>query len=101
MAFLSKQFVVLTRMKAKGGMEEKLGQELVSLVAPSQSEDGCVDFNVHQSIDDKGLFMLYSTWDSREGRDKYIEKDYYRAFAKKTGILLDGPPEVTFWEKTI
>jgi len=55
----SRKVTVLARMKAKRGMEEKVKQELLSLVGPTHAEAGCINYDLHQSVQDKTLFMLY------------------------------------------
>lgn len=93
----NKQLTLLVLLKAKVGMEEKVKQELSSLVAPSRSEVGCVNYNVHQAADNKSHFMIYENWASKEILDKHLEMPYVKAWIDKAEELLAETSEVTFW----
>lgn len=93
------KIMVLARIKAKDGMAEKVKQELMSLVAPTRSEAGCIDYNLHQSTDDESLFMFYENWTSKQALDEHIEKPHLQAFIAKADKLLAEPLDVTIWKK--
>jgi quinol monooxygenase YgiN len=93
-----KRVTVLARIKAKEGMEEKVRQELLALVAPSRSEEACLNYDLHQSMDDKSLFMFYENWTSKEALDKHLMMPYLDAFDENTEEMLAEPVEITLWE---
>jgi quinol monooxygenase YgiN len=43
----SKRITVLALVKAKEGMEESVREELMSLVSPTRSEPGCINYDLH------------------------------------------------------
>ena len=94
-----KKVTVVARLKAKEGMEEKVRQELMSLVGLTRSEKGCISYDVHQSVENKSLFMFYENWVSKKDLDKHLEMPYMKSHFKKAGEILDGPGEITLWEK--
>ncbi|HEX9911339.1 MAG TPA: putative quinol monooxygenase [Desulfatiglandales bacterium] len=55
---------VSAQIRAKDGMEETVKQELVGLVGPTRSEKGCIKYELHQSAENKSLFMFYEKWTS-------------------------------------
>jgi len=89
---------VLARIKAKSGMEEKVRLEAVSLVAPTRSEPGCIDYVLHRSADDKSAFMFYENWESKEALDRHLQTPRLKAFVEKAGQMLAEPLDVTLWE---
>lgn len=90
---------VFARIKAKEGMEERLRQESLSLVAPTRSESGCINYNLHQAADDsKLLFVFYETWESRKDLEMHLEMPYVKAWFEKTNELAAGPPEIMLLE---
>lgn len=95
---LQKKVTVLARIKAKKGMEEKVKQELASLIAPTHKEAGCIDYVLHQGKDDKALFMFYENWTSKKALDEHLAKPYLKAFVAKAGELLAEPLDVTLLE---
>jgi len=93
-----KKVTVVARIKTKAGMEEKVRQELVSLQVPTRSEPGCINYDIHQSVDDKSLFLLYENWASKDDLDKHFEMPYLKAWREKAKDLVAAPTEVSFWE---
>ena len=94
-----KKVTVVARIKARKGMEETLNQELVALVAPTRSEKGCINYDLHRSADDRSVFMFYETWVSKEDLDKHLAMPYMKSHMEKAREALDGPAEIALWEK--
>ena len=93
-----KKVTVIARIKAKAGMEEKVKGKLLSLVTLTRSEAGCINYDFHQSVEDKCLFVFYENWVSREDLDKHLEMPYLKAWREEAKDLLEKPTEVTLWE---
>jgi len=94
-----KKVTVLARIKAKAGMEEKVKQELLSMVGPTRKEAGCINYDLHQSPENKGLFLFYENWRSKKDLDDHLATPHFKRFVEKGKELLAEPDEVTFWEK--
>jgi len=94
-----KKVTVVARIKAKKGMDESVKQELMALVAPTRSEKGCINYDLHRSINDRSVFMVYENWVSKEDLDKHLAMSYMRAFMEKAGKLLAEPAEIALWER--
>jgi quinol monooxygenase YgiN len=95
---MNKKITILALVKAKEGMEETLKQELLSLVNPTRSEPGCINYNLHQATGDKTQFMFYENWKSMEDLDKHRGMPHMKAIRPKIGDLLAKPMEVTLFE---
>jgi quinol monooxygenase YgiN len=93
-----KQVTVLALVKAKEGMEETVRKELMALVSPTRSEEGCVNYDLHQSAEDKSVFMFYENWDSMEDLERHRGSAHLKAFREKAGGLLAKPLEVTLFK---
>jgi quinol monooxygenase YgiN len=93
-----KKVTVLARFKAKAGMEEQVKQEIMVLVAPTRSEPGCINYDLHQAADDKSLFMLYENWVSKKDLDEHLEMPYLKSFLSKADQILAEPVEIILWE---
>ncbi len=94
----SKRITVLALMKAKDGMEETAGQELLSLVNPTRSEPGCINYDLHQAAEEKSLFMFFENWKSMEDLEKHRETPHLKAYKQKAGSFLVKPAEVILFE---
>ena len=94
-----KKVTVVARIKVKAGMEEKVKQKVMALAVPTRSEPGCINYDLHQSVDDKSLFLLYENWASKDDLDKHFEMPYLKAWREEAKDLVAQPTEVTLWEK--
>ncbi|HEV2914885.1 MAG TPA: putative quinol monooxygenase [Pyrinomonadaceae bacterium] len=92
------QVSVVARVKARKGFEERVRHECLALVAPSRRESGCLNYDLHQSIDDPTLFLFYENWTSREDLERHLETAHALAFDERTAGMLEEPEEVTLWE---
>ena len=80
---------VIARMHAKPGQEQELQETLESLVKPTLAEQGCVNYDLHQGVEDRGLFLLYENWDSAADLDNHLAAPHLVEFAGRLGDLLD------------
>ncbi len=93
-----KKVSVTARVRAVKGFEEQVRQECIALVAPSRRERGCINYDLHQSVTDAGLFLFYENWKSREDLEMHLETAHALRFDVKTEGMLAEPEEITFWK---
>lgn len=93
-----KKVTVLARFKAQKGMEGQLRQAIMACVAPTRAEAGCINYDLHQLADDKGAFVLYENWRSKEDLDAHLEMPYLGELKAKAAELCSEPLEITLLE---
>ena len=93
-----KKVTVLATFKAKAGKEDALKKAIMACVAPTRAEAGCINYDLHQSSDDKGLFMLYENWVSKQLLEEHLEMPYLVDLKAKAGDLCAEPIGITLWE---
>ena len=93
-----RKVTVFALVKAKPGMEEAVKQELSALVGPTRTEEGCINYDLHQSLDHEGHFRFYENWTSKELLDRHLQSAHVTRFIAKADQLLAEPPEITLWE---
>jgi quinol monooxygenase YgiN len=89
---------VIARIKAKAGLEDLVRQELLALLPPTRSEEGCINYDLHQSVDDGSVFLFHETWGSDDALKRHFETPHLKALSEKAGELLDAPVEITLWK---
>ena len=52
---------VIAYMKAAPGKEAELKTALEALIAPTSQEDGYVNYDLHQGVEDPATFFFYET----------------------------------------
>lgn len=82
---------VIATLKAKAGREDELRAALTSLVEPTRSEDGNVNYDLYESREQPGLFYFYENWRSAEALNQHMQSPALQAGLASTGELLDGP----------
>jgi len=92
------QISVLAMFKAKSGLEERVREELLKLVAPTRAESGCINYDLHQCSDDKSKFMLYENWVSKKNLDVHLEMPHLNHFKSIADEILAEPLQITIWQ---
>jgi quinol monooxygenase YgiN len=88
---------VVARIKAKAGMEERVREELMALVAPTHAEPGCVNYDLHQSIDKPAEFLFHENWVSKQDLDDHLKTPHLQSFLGKAEEILAEPVDITLW----
>ncbi|WP_145950183.1 putative quinol monooxygenase [Paenibacillus sp. Y412MC10] len=76
-------------LKAKPGNEQSLRDVLIKLIEPSRAESGCMDYTLHNSLEDKGTFVFYESWIDEEAVQAHIKTDHYQTYRQNAEGLLD------------
>ena len=96
---MQEKITVLARFRAKTGLEQDLKELLLALIEPGRLDEGCINYDLHQAIDDPALFIFYENWLSREHLDKHSTTPHVELFRSKAKALLAEAPELTLLDK--
>lgn len=77
-------------LKAKTGNEDQLFDAMQRAVHPSQSEQGCVKYQLHKSLDEEGVFVFYEIWQDEESLMKHIESDHYKVYRQQSEQFVES-----------
>ena len=80
---------VVAYMKAAPGKEDELRARLEALIQPTSEEDGYVNYDLHQGVEDPGVFIFYENWESPGHLDAHLATPHLVEFAGIMGDLLD------------
>ena len=80
---------VVAYMRAAEGKTEELRAALEALVEPTSREDGYINYDLHQGVEDPRFFTFYENWVSGEHLDAHLAAPHLAAFASRMGDLLD------------
>jgi quinol monooxygenase YgiN len=90
---------IVARIKAKSGMQERMRQDLLSLLAPTRAESGCITFDLLQDTKDPSIFVLYENWTDRAALDAHFQQPYVKQVLQAYEETLAEPVEVLFLKK--
>jgi quinol monooxygenase YgiN len=85
----SAPLTIVAQLKAKPGKEQELRQALQALVEPTRREEGLINYDMHVSNDDPGLFLFYENWRSRELWQRHMNSPHLQAFGGRQGELVE------------
>src|SRR2546425_12744274 len=74
------QVTNLAFFRARRGQSEALGAALAALVEPTRLEAGCLNYDLHRSVDDADVWFVYENWRSPEGFDAHMLSEPLQAF---------------------
>lgn len=92
---MAEPVTVVARIRAKRGMEERTQAALMSLIEPTRREMGCVNYDLHVSVDNPALFIFYENWTSKSALDQHLLSDHLAKVRAQAEALFDGPIEIT------
>jgi quinol monooxygenase YgiN len=95
----AKSLTVIAQIKAKPGKESLVRQELLSLVAPSRKDAGCLKYELLQAQDNPALFMFHENWASKAHLDQHLQKPELQAALARVAQESAEPAQITLWEK--
>lgn len=92
-------YTILAIFVAKPGKEEVLKEVLTTLIAPTLKEEGCVNYDLHQSLENPAKFMFYENWADKAAHTLHSQTPHLQAWREVKAELLDKPADVSAWEK--
>ncbi len=91
---MNQNVTVMAKVHAKAGKEHELRQLLFSLIDPTRAEAACLNYDLHESIKEPGLFFFYENWTNPTGLAQHFETSHVKETLKKAEALLAEPLEI-------
>ena len=85
-----KPLTIIAKLKAKKGRERQLEEMLQSLVQPTLAQKGCINYDLHRSHEDPGVFIFYENWESRPLWEAHMKSPHLTDFSEKQGDLTES-----------
>ncbi len=86
---MSTPLTIVAKFRARPGCELKLEKSLQTLVAPTLAEAGCLNYDLHRSTEDPGVFLFYENWESRELWLDHMESEHLKAHNRQTEGMIE------------
>jgi quinol monooxygenase YgiN len=90
---------VIARFRAKPGEADAVREILLSLLAPTRAEQGCLNYDLHQSATSPDEFLFHENWTTQEDLDRHLKSPHVVQAISKVLPLTAGSPEVTLWSR--
>ena len=89
------KITVLAQFTAKEGKIEQLKQQLLHLIDITRAEKGCINYDLHQQIDNSHEFFLYENWESEQELEEHLQAEHLSKFLALSPELLARPLLIT------
>ncbi len=101
MTKLPKEAVTLiVLLRSNEGQHHMLEAEIRALLAPTRKEEGCLQYDLHHSLDNPSLFLLHEVWETRLHHTAHTKTPHFlRWDARKDSLLASR--DVTFWQQIV
>ena len=53
---------VVAKVTANSDAVETVKSELLKMIEPTRQEEGCIEYLLHQEIDNPAVFVFYENW---------------------------------------
>jgi quinol monooxygenase YgiN len=94
-----KTITIVVTFQARPGQEAELKEALISLVAPTRKEAGCLNYDLHMSLEDPAKFLFHENWTSKAHLDAHLKNTHIQVLLPRLDELCVGMPEIKIWEK--
>ena len=92
-------YVLVARMTAPEGEEERALELLEQLAAASQQEPGNVHYIPHRAADNPRTFLIYEQYRDEAAFQEHGQTEHFKAIAlEQLFPLMEGERERTFYE---
>ena len=88
------KIVLVARLKVKDDKVEDAKRAALALVDASRAEAGCINYDIHQAIDDETVFIWHETWANKAALDEHFEKPYFHEFFATVQEIAAEPPQI-------
>jgi len=90
---------VVATIKAKPGKESEVKEELIKLITPTRAETGCINYDLHESVEQPGVFVFYENWASQQALEEHLNTPHLKALKAKADALLVEPIDICLCKK--
>ncbi|MBF4473154.1 putative quinol monooxygenase [Flavobacterium sp. HJJ] len=88
-------------IKSKSEKREELKTILLNLVENSRKEAACLQYDLHQNIENPNVFIFHEIWENKEGLDLHMKQLYFVKFSEVSDLYLDGEMTVYSTSKLV
>jgi len=88
------KIVLFARLKVKADKIEEAKSAALKIVADSRNEAGCINYDVHQSIEDETLFFWHETWANKAALDEHFATTFFGEFFETVEEVAAEPPQI-------
>ncbi|MEE6450797.1 putative quinol monooxygenase [Gottfriedia acidiceleris] len=83
------RIIVTAILRAKEHKQNDLKQELLKILSLSLTEEGWVEYRLHESIEDENTFVFYEVWENENAFQSHIQSTHYKTYRQNIENLVE------------
>ncbi len=91
--------IVVAKLKAVSGEEDKLEQALKEIIPSVAEEAGTLVYTLHRNKKDPTTFLVYEKYTDGQALQAHSQTPYFKALGAKIKDILDGPMQVELYDE--
>ena len=93
--FMSEEIVLVARLKVRDDAIDATKGAALAIVEASRSEEGNINYDIHQALDDPTVFIWHETWKHKTAVDDHFATEFFQNFFATVEPLAAEPPQIT------
>ncbi|QUJ70438.1 antibiotic biosynthesis monooxygenase (plasmid) [Photobacterium sp. GJ3] len=93
---MSSKITVVATLVAKENKTEILKNALSALIVPSREEDGCIRYDLHQSIENPAKFTVLEEYQNQSALDYHNSQPYLSHLINQLDTLAENVDIATY-----
>jgi len=85
------QITIVCLIRAKQATKHQVKCELSNIAQMTHKESGNINYDLHVSVEEDCLFIIYENWRNQAALDKHMSQQYLKDFLAKESELLEWP----------
>lgn len=94
-----KKIVLIARLKVKADKIDETKAAALAIVEASRAEEGCINYDIHQSIEDETVFFWHETWKNKAAIDEHFATPFFGEFFKTVEQVVAESPQINLTKK--
>lgn len=91
-----KTLILIARLKVRKDAVDEAKKAALSIIEPSRAEDGCLNYDFHQSIDDESVFIWHETCANMAAIEAHGATKHFLEFSEAVSHITEEPLQLTF-----
>lgn len=81
---MSQPLTIVAQIIAKTGHRDLVKSELLKLIPITRREEGCINYDLHQDMENPDMFLFYENWESREFWQSHMNNTHIAEYLQAT-----------------
>jgi len=78
------KITIVAQITANEGKLDFVKAALLKLTQSSKSDEGCINYDLHQDHENQNLFAVYENWENPDVLQKHTESKHFVNFIEET-----------------